>query len=101
MEYVKDGQTGIVFNPGDAEDLAGAVMKLAGDSTRAVQIAEAGRALCLEKFDAGRWGNSIMSYIESVYPDAIARRRTNPAMPTNVVTAPVNADGSPELSCAS
>ena len=53
-ELVIDGETGLLVQPGDAEDLADAIARLAGDRGLASRLARAGRARVLEAFDLHR-----------------------------------------------
>jgi len=53
-EIVADGETGLVVSPGDAEELAEAMVALAGDLPRAAAMGEAGRRRALESFTQER-----------------------------------------------
>jgi glycosyltransferase involved in cell wall biosynthesis len=49
-ELVRDGETGLLVAPGEAEPLARAIVELATDRERAAQLGEAGRARALASF---------------------------------------------------
>ncbi len=53
-EIVAHGETGLVVSPGDAEELAEAMVALAGDPSRAAAMGEAGRRRALESFTQER-----------------------------------------------
>ena len=53
-EIVADGETGLVVPPGDAEELAGAMVALASDLPRAAAMGAAGRRRALEAFTQER-----------------------------------------------
>ncbi len=58
-ELVADGETGLVVSPGDAEELAEAMVALAGDLSRAAVMGEAGRRRALESFAQERSTKAI------------------------------------------
>jgi glycosyltransferase involved in cell wall biosynthesis len=49
-ELVRDGETGLLVPPGEAEPLAAAIVRLAGDLELARQMGEAGRRRALSRF---------------------------------------------------
>jgi glycosyltransferase involved in cell wall biosynthesis len=49
-ELVEDGVTGLLVSPGDAEALAAAIVRLAGDLGAAARMGEAGRRRALDQF---------------------------------------------------
>jgi glycosyltransferase involved in cell wall biosynthesis len=49
-ELVRDGETGLLVPPGDAEPLRAAIVRLAGDLELARQMGEAGRRRALSRF---------------------------------------------------
>jgi glycosyltransferase involved in cell wall biosynthesis len=49
-ELVRDGETGLLVEPGEAAPLAGAIIELAGDLGRAERMGEAGRRRALAEF---------------------------------------------------
>lgn len=53
-EIVVDGETGLLFEPGDAEDLARALVSLAGDLDRRVRMGEAGYRRLVDEFGLDR-----------------------------------------------
>lgn len=62
-ERVRDGETGLLVAPGDAEALAGALEVLLEDPARAREMGERGRALALEHFTWAAVAKKIRSGI--------------------------------------
>ncbi len=59
-ELVQPGETGLLFRPGDADDLAAAVRRLTGDSEQLGRMREASRQEFLDKFTAERNYSDLM-----------------------------------------
>jgi glycosyltransferase involved in cell wall biosynthesis len=59
MEIVQDGVTGLLFTPGDSEDLARRLSELLNDSPRAAAMGEAGLRRLVERFGARR--NAVLT----------------------------------------
>ena len=53
-DLVREGETGLLVPPGDADALAQAMLTLAGDPARATAMGNAGRARALERFPEDR-----------------------------------------------
>lgn len=53
-EVVRDGETGLLVPPGDADALAGAIRRLIEDADLRRRLGDAGRALVTREFDAER-----------------------------------------------
>lgn len=51
-EIVEDGRNGLLVEPGDAEDLAGALQRVLSDDVGRRRMAEAARSAVAERFDA-------------------------------------------------
>jgi glycosyltransferase involved in cell wall biosynthesis len=49
-ELVRDGETGLLVPPGEAEPLAAAIVQVAGDAAVARRMGEAGRRRALSRF---------------------------------------------------
>ena len=49
-ELVRDGETGLLVAPGEAEPLRAAIVELAGDLERAAAMGQAGRRRALSSF---------------------------------------------------
>ncbi len=62
-EVIHDGITGLLVPPNDPDALADAVMELAVDRSRALRMAEAGRRLVLDRFDADRCFAAVLDLI--------------------------------------
>ncbi len=72
-EIVRDGETGILVPPGDADALARAVVNLLADSPRRVAFGQAGRDRLASRFTV----DAMLSQLTAVYETLI--RRTIPA----------------------
>lgn len=59
--HLTDGETGIVVEPGSADELAGAVQSLLSDSSRADQIAETGRQRVLDRYTWERVADALVA----------------------------------------
>jgi glycosyltransferase involved in cell wall biosynthesis len=70
-ELVEEGVTGLLVPPGEAEPLAHAIVQLAADLPRAVEMGEAGRRRALEQFLQERCTDRT----ELVYRDKLEGRR--------------------------
>jgi glycosyltransferase involved in cell wall biosynthesis len=53
-DLVRDGETGLLVPPGEAEPLAEAILTLANDPARAAALGRAGRARAIERFPEDR-----------------------------------------------
>jgi glycosyltransferase involved in cell wall biosynthesis len=69
-DLVRDGETGLLVPPGEAEPLAEAILALANDSARAAAMGRAGRARAIERFPEDRCSDRT----EEVYRYWLARR---------------------------
>lgn len=65
-EYIKRGQTGLLFTPGNVTDLADRITEMADNPQRARQMAAEARALCLEKFCPGKFVDNVCRTVERV-----------------------------------
>lgn len=63
-ELVKDGETGFLVAPKDAEQLASKLMTLLSDKDLAVKMGERGRAIIKDKFSNQRY---IENYLKMIY----------------------------------
>ncbi len=68
VEYIHDGDNGLLFEPGNAADLAGKIMRLAGDIDLANRLAANGRAYCLTHFAPSRFAEAMCRLIELSVP---------------------------------
>jgi glycosyltransferase involved in cell wall biosynthesis len=75
VEYIRSGENGLLFKPGDANDLADAIMLLASDWQKAAEIGAAARESCLEKFNINHFADAVCAFIEEAHPAAVRRRR--------------------------
>jgi glycosyltransferase involved in cell wall biosynthesis len=69
-ELVVDGETGLLVEPGVAEPLARAIVELAGNLDRAVEMGSAGRARALSEFLESR----CVERTEQLYERSLAAR---------------------------
>jgi glycosyltransferase involved in cell wall biosynthesis len=74
-ELIESGKTGVLFNPGDALDLADSIVFLAADHDRARRIGAAARELCLQKFDVANFADAITRFLEDCFAPALGQRR--------------------------
>jgi glycosyltransferase involved in cell wall biosynthesis len=81
VELIESGKTGLLFDPGNAQDLADAVVQLAADPALARQMAAAARASSLEKFDLDQFADGICTFLEECFPSAVRRRRGERQLP--------------------
>jgi colanic acid/amylovoran biosynthesis glycosyltransferase len=63
-ELARQGETALTVPPADAEALAAAIARSAGDQTLRVQLARAGRALVEDRHDLWRCGKAVAKYLE-------------------------------------
>ena len=71
LGLVEHGRTGLLFEPGDSEGLAGALGGLLGDPARSRRIARAARARALAEFDEDVMSAAYLGH----YRDALDRGR--------------------------
>ncbi len=69
-ELVTDGETGLLVAPGEAEPLAAAIVRVAGDLELAAKMGEAGRRRALSEFLEER----CTKRTDALYRDALAAR---------------------------
>jgi glycosyltransferase involved in cell wall biosynthesis len=65
-ELLDGGRAGTIVAAGDVEGLRAAVVELLADPARREEMGAAGRALCEERFDAGRQGAEILTRVASL-----------------------------------
>jgi glycosyltransferase involved in cell wall biosynthesis len=63
VEYISHGRTGMLFCPGDAQDLADTVQMLASNNARAEAIAQAARQYCRKAFDIHAFADSVCGFL--------------------------------------
>ncbi len=68
LDTVEDGETGLVFQGGDAADLARSVETLLKDETLRARIAETGRVRARERFDL----DAMTDRVEALYAASMA-----------------------------
>jgi glycosyltransferase involved in cell wall biosynthesis len=83
-ETVRDGETGLLVPPGDPAALAAAICRMLDDPDRARRMAQAGRALMLERFTLDRTASSIAA----MYDELLEGR-------AHAAASPVSARGVP------
>jgi len=79
-ELVRDGETGVLAEPGDAEDLARALCEVLGDPGAAIRRARAGRRLIEQEFDIERSADRML--------ELFGARRAQEAAPSTASSAP-------------
>jgi glycosyltransferase involved in cell wall biosynthesis len=65
-EMVKDGETGFLYEPGNAASLAGAVLRLQADENQRLRMARNAREVAASRYSAGRHYERIMEIYERV-----------------------------------
>lgn len=65
-EVVREGQTGLLVQPGDAEGLAQAMQSLLDNPLRVVEMGKAARQFVTENFSAERYYDGLISLYEEV-----------------------------------
>jgi glycosyltransferase involved in cell wall biosynthesis len=75
-EMVRNGESGLLVNPGDVEGLANAIESLLRDQQLRTQLGAAGRRKVEEKFDVDKTAAQLLELIEGV---AVARAPLHPA----------------------
>jgi len=74
-ELIEPGKTGVLFNPGDALDLADKVVFLADNRDRARRIGAAAREFCLQKFDVDNFAEAMTRFLEDCFAPALGPTR--------------------------
>ena len=64
LDIVRDGETGLLYRPGDAGDLADKLAALAGDPARRARMGRAARDDARERFTAERYGRRLLDTFE-------------------------------------
>ena len=72
-DYVTDGETAFVADPGDPHALAAALDAVLGDRQRAAAVGTAGAALAWREFDIGRQGRRLCEFIEELRAKKLRR----------------------------
>jgi glycosyltransferase involved in cell wall biosynthesis len=65
-EIIRNGENGILVEPGNVDDLARAIQKLAGDPELQIALAESGQKTVTEEFAVERMMIEIESYLQEV-----------------------------------
>lgn len=68
-EYITAGREGLLFHPGDPDDLADKMIEMAEDPTAAAEMAARARMLCLDKFSPRKFYESMCEVIERAARD--------------------------------
>jgi glycosyltransferase involved in cell wall biosynthesis len=68
VEYIRDGENGVLFQPGDAYDLAGKIITLAADPNRLQRMGDAARQTALWRFDPRRYAARLLSVLQTEGP---------------------------------
>ena len=65
-EIVLDGENGLLFTPGNSDDLAQKIARLLDDSELRTKLAKAGKQTILERFTVARMMDDIESFLHDV-----------------------------------
>lgn len=89
-EYIEDGKTGLLAEPGNADSFASKIQLLAQDRQLASRIAAAGRDACVERFSPKNCARDMCDFLERVvYQSKGARVTAAPEAPGGAkVTVP-------------
>lgn len=74
-ELIKDGQTGLLLEPGDIEGLSNAIIRLLADSDLRQRYAQAGQQLVREQYSADAMAAKYLSLYTERLPLALAQER--------------------------
>ena len=66
IEILTDGENGLLFTPGDAEDLARKITQLVEDPILLRRLANAGQQTVMERFTMTRMMDEVESYLQEV-----------------------------------
>lgn len=66
IEYIEDGKTGLLAEPGNPASFAEKILMLASDKPLAARIAAAGREAALRRFSPALCASSICNFLEGV-----------------------------------
>ncbi|HMB95665.1 MAG TPA: glycosyltransferase family 4 protein [Tepidisphaeraceae bacterium] len=66
LEYIEDGQTGLLANAGDPQSFADKMEMLASDKNLAARIAAAGREECLKRFSPAKCANEVFDFLDVI-----------------------------------
>ena len=69
-DVVRDGEDGILIDPGSAEQLADALVRLAGDPELRARMGAAGRERTLPRYSVGR----LIDDVDALYRELLARK---------------------------
>jgi len=69
-ELVAEGETGLLFRPGDARGMADAILRLLGDPDETRRMGEAGFVLARQRYDSRRNAAAIAAIYDDLLPDA-------------------------------
>jgi glycosyltransferase involved in cell wall biosynthesis len=66
QEMLEDGQNALVFQPKDAAELAGCLLRLRGDPSLRARLAEAGRQTVLQRFTLERMVDEMEDWLGGI-----------------------------------
>lgn len=72
-EILRDGETGLVFPPGDPAALAEQLTRLADDRNLGSRLASQGQSFAVSRFDVSRMAEAIEQYLAGVIQDSPIR----------------------------
>ena len=97
-EVVRDGQTGILVPPGDADALQGALEQLFGDADLRRELGENARRFLEENFDQGACLDAMEAYFRRIVASSRAALPVAPAFQRraeSLESAPLEVDDAP------
>jgi glycosyltransferase involved in cell wall biosynthesis len=75
-EIVTDGENGLLFSPGNPEDLARKIVRLVDDPEARRKLAEAGKQTIIERFTMTKMMDDIESFLQDV-ADGLTAQKTS------------------------
>lgn len=83
-ELIRDGVNGLLYTPGDPQDLGERIKMLYVDPVLARRLAEQGRTWAVTSFTEERYAREILSMLTTVHSTQMGPKRANPAAENSV-----------------
>jgi glycosyltransferase involved in cell wall biosynthesis len=68
MEYIEDGKTGLLADPGNPDSFAEKIRLLAADRAMAERLGVAGREACVDRFSPRNFAKNMCDFLERMLP---------------------------------
>ena len=76
LDSVRDGETGVLVNPADPDDMARGIIEMLRDRERAHAFGRAGRSLMLERFSLSRTVKDLAELYQRLFYERERRRKS-------------------------